>query len=303
MLSLTPFRAAWTADGYDFNAVNLVTTQLSAEYDKPLTSITLSITLTLLFRSLGAAIFGIASDMYGRKWPMIIDLWILAALQIGTAHAATYAAFIGVRALFGIAMGGIWGLSAAMALENMPVEARGLFSGILQQGYSIGYLIAAVINIVAVPRTSVGYKMIFYVGAGFTGLVAAVEMFIPESRLFRAPENPEDRPKQGARMKSFVKDLKLAARQYWKMFLYCILLSAAFNWMSHGAQDMYSTYMKVQKGFSNSSKSCSPLYLLVRFVQPSDSRQAPLAPLSSANAAPSSAVPSAATIHSSSGGG
>lgn len=280
-----------------------MTTQLSAQYHKPLTSITLSITLTLLFRSVGAAIIGISSDMFGRKWPMIIDLWILAVLQIGTAYAPTYGAFIGVRALFGIAMGGIWGLAAAMALENMPVEARGLFSGILQQGYSIGYLIAAVINIVAVPRTSVGYKIIFFVGAGFTGLVATIEMFIPESRLFRVPENTEERPRQGTRVKSFVKDLKLAWRQYWKMFLYCILLSAVFNWMSHGAQDMYSTYMKVQKGFSNSSKSFSPPYLQVHFVKPSDSRQTPLAPPSSANAAPSSAVPPAATIHSSLGGG
>lgn len=280
-----------------------MTTQLSAHYHKPLTAITLSITLTLLFRSVGAAIIGLCSDMFGRKWPMIIDLWVLAALQIGTAYAPTYAAFIGVRAIFGIAMGGIWGLAAAMALENMPVKARGLFSGILQQGYSIGYLIAAVMNIVVVPNTKTGYKSIFFVGAGFTALVAIVEMFIPESRLFRMPENPEERPKPGTRVKSFVKDLKLSTRQYWKMFLYCILLSAGFNWMSHGAQDMYSTYMKVQKGFSNSSKSCYPLNLQSRSVRPSNNRQVPLAPLSSANAAPLSAVPSAVTIRSSSGGG
>lgn len=199
---------------------------------------------------------GILSDMFGRKWPMVVNLWILAVLQVGTAYADSYAAFIGVRAIFGIAMGGIWGLSAAMSLENMPAEARGLFSGILQQGYSIGYLLAAVINIVAVPNTSQGYKAIFQVGAGFSALVAIIQMFVPESKFFTKDEDSDQsRQSQRLRIKLFIKDLKLVSRQYWQMFLYCILLSMAFNWMSHGAQDMYSTYMKLGKGFSNTRMS------------------------------------------------
>jgi SHS family lactate transporter-like MFS transporter len=250
---------AWTADGYDFNSVNLVTTQLSSQYNKPLTSITLSITLTLLFRPLGAALLGILSDMFGRKWPLFFNLWILAVLQIGTGFASTYGAFVAVRALFGVAMGGIWGLSAAMSLENMPTEARGLFSGILQQGYSIGYLLAAVINITVVPHNSEGHRAIFYVGAGFTALVAIIQMFIPESKIFAKSEDDSGvrRQSQRTRIRLFFKDLRLVARQYWQMFLYCILLCTAFNWMSHGAQDMYSTYMKLGKGFSNSGRSLS----------------------------------------------
>jgi len=230
-------RAAWTADGYDFNAVNLVATDLSTAYDKDLSDITLSITLTLLFRSLGALIFGIISDCFGRKWPLSADLWILAGLQIATAHVTEFSSFIAVRAIFGIAMGGVWGLAAAMSMENMPVEARGLFSGLLQQGYSLGYLIAAIINITLVRHTSEGYKAIFEFGAGFTGLVALTVMFIPESHIF-ANADGENAGQMPFRIKAagVWRDLKVASRSYWKMFLYCSVLSMGFNWMSHGSQ-------------------------------------------------------------------
>lgn len=202
-----------------------------------MSSITLSITLTLLFRSLGAVIFGIISDCYGRKWPLSADLWILAGLQVATAYVTNFSAFIAVRTIFGIAMGGIWGLSAAMSMENMPVEARGLFSGILQQGYALGYLIAAVINITAVRYASEGYKAIFHVGAGFTGLIALIVMFVPESHIFvnADGENADQIPFR-QKATAVWRDLKVASRLYWRMFLYCIVLCMGFNWMSHGSQ-------------------------------------------------------------------
>lgn len=197
----------------------------------------LSITLTLLFRSLGAVIFGILSDCFGRKWPLSADLWILVGLQVATAYAGGFSSFIAVRAIFGIAMGGVWGLSAAMSMENMPVEARGLFSGLLQQGYALGYLIAAVINITVVPYTSEGYRAIFFFGAGFTGLIALLVMFIPESHIFsNADSENAAAPSFRYRAAGVWRDLKLASRLYWKMFLYCIVLCMGFNWMSHGSQ-------------------------------------------------------------------
>jgi SHS family lactate transporter-like MFS transporter len=161
----------------------------------------------------------------------------LAGLQVATAYVTDFSSFIAIRAIFGIAMGGIWGLSAAMSMENMPVEARGLFSGLLQQGYALGYLIAAVINITAVRHTSEGYKAIFHVGAGFTGLVALIVMFIPESHIF-VDGDGESAGQMPFRHKAagVWRDLKLASRLYWKMFLYCIALCMGFNWMSHGSQ-------------------------------------------------------------------
>lgn len=254
---ISTFRAAWCADGYDFNAVNIVATNLATAYNKDLTDITLSVTLTLLFRAVGAAIFGLLSDMFGRKWIMCVNLWILAALQVGTAYASSFKGFIGVRACFGIAMGGIYGPAAALALENMPAEPRGLFSGLFQNGYGIGYILAAMVDIVAVPATSQGYKMIFFVGAGWTALVAIVVMCIPESVIFTRdkdePETERDIPNgvnPGKRISLFWRDASLAARQYWKMFLYCVLFTSAYNWMSHAVQDIFPSYVKVQKGFT-----------------------------------------------------
>lgn len=238
-MSLSTNSGAWTADGYDFNAVNLVATDLAKQFDRDLTNITLSITLTLLFRSLGAVIVGTLADTYGRKWPLAIDLLVLAVLQVGTAYASSFGTFIAVRAVFGVAMGGVWGLAAATSLENMHVDARGLFSGILQQGYSLGYLIAAVINLTAVRYSGEGWKAIFHVGAGFTGLMSIIVALMPESKIYQTEERERKTLKEHTVM--VAKDMKLAARQYWGRFLYCIILSMGFNWMSHGSQGELST--------------------------------------------------------------
>lgn len=189
---------------------------------------------------------------------MIINLQILAVLQIATALAPTYSSFIGVRALFGIAIGGIWGLSAAMALENMPIEARGLFSGVLQQGYSIGYLIAAVMNTAVKPNSSVGYRSIFYIGAGLTALVGIIRVFFPESKQYRQ-ERVSREVSARQKIAYFVKDARIASKQDWKMFLYCVLLMTAFNWMSHGSQEIYVTYLRVQKQFSDRDASIATI--------------------------------------------
>lgn len=233
-MSLPTISGAWTADGYDFNAVNLVATDLAKQFDRDLTDITLSITLTLLFRSLGAVVIGTLADTYGRKWPLAADLLVLAVLQVGTAYASSFGAFIAVRAVFGIAMGGVWGLAAATSLENMHVDARGLFSGILQQGYSLGYLIAAVINLTAVRYSGEGWKAIFHVGAGFTGLMSIIVALTPESKIYQTEDRERKTLKEHALM--VAKDMKLAARQYWGRFFYCVILSMGFNWMSHGSQ-------------------------------------------------------------------
>lgn len=236
---------------------------MSEAYGVDLTDITLSVTLTLIVRPFGAIIFGILADMFGRKWIMSINLWILAVLQIGTAYAPTFGVFVGVRTLFGCAMGGIWGMAAALSLENMPVEARGLFSGILQNGYAMGYVLAAMVDIVGVPNTNLGYKVIFFAGAGFTGLMAIVVMFIPESAIYAKEEIGADgfvttegtagmttgiSPRK--RVSLFFRDARLAARQYWKMFLFSVLFASVYNWETHACQDIFPSYLKVQKGFT-----------------------------------------------------
>ena len=129
---------AWTADAFDFHALSIQTVKLAKYYDTSKTNITSAITLTLLLRSVGAAFFGLAGDKFGRKWPMVFNMIVLGVLQIGTIYAATFGQFLAVRSIFGLFMGGVYGNAIAMALENCPANARGLMSGILQQGYSFG---------------------------------------------------------------------------------------------------------------------------------------------------------------------
>ena len=111
---------AWTADAFDFHALSIQTKKLATYYGRSKTDITAAITLTLLLRSVGAAIFGLAGDKWGRKWPMVFNMIILGILQIGTIYSSTYSQFLGVRSLFGLFMGGVYGNAIAMALESCP---------------------------------------------------------------------------------------------------------------------------------------------------------------------------------------
>ncbi|KAG9094226.1 hypothetical protein FS749_012865 [Ceratobasidium sp. UAMH 11750] len=245
--------AAWTVDGYDFHSVSLSITNLSKFYGVSKTDISTSITLTLLFRSLGAAIFGVAGDYYGRKWPMVINMFIIGALQLGTAYAPTYHAFLGVRSLFGIGMGGVWGCAIAMALESVPIEARGLMSGILQQGYSLGYLLAAVFNLSIAPRGGAdGFKDLFYIGAGASFFVGLVRMLFPESEQFR---RAKEQGQKGGHTKQFMKEAGVVVRTQWRRIIYACILMALFNFFSHTTQDSYPTFLQSGKGFSQQDAS------------------------------------------------
>lgn len=157
--------AAWTADAFDFHALSIQTTKFAEYYQTSNTNVTTAITLTLLLRSIGAAFFGLAGDQFGRKWPMVVNMIVLGLLQIATIYSATFQQFLAVRALFGLFMGGVYGNAIAMALENCPVEARGLMSGILQQGYSFGYVCAACANL-GVGGSTESWKTVFWIAAG-----------------------------------------------------------------------------------------------------------------------------------------
>ena len=152
-----------------------------------------------------------ACRLSGQKWPLFFNLVVLSALQIATAFVPMYSAFIGVRALFGIFMGGIWGLSAALTLKNMLAEARGLFFGLLQQSYALGYLIAAGVNLGAVPSTKVGYQIISFVGAGFTALIAIFALLIPESHIYHDNKHITNTK---SRYAGVWKDLKFASHSF-----------------------------------------------------------------------------------------
>ncbi|CAL1712690.1 unnamed protein product [Somion occarium] len=222
---------AWTCDAIDFFSVSLSVTHLKTQFNRETSDITTAITLTLLLRSAGAVIFGILSDRFGRKWPLVGNLLVVALLELGSGFVNDFHAFLGVRALFGIAMGGIWGLSASTALENLPVEARGLASGILQQGYAVGYLLAAVINLQLVPDVAAGWRALFWTGAGISLFAAFIRMILPESEIFLRA--------------------KAIEKTHWLLCIYAVLLMTGFNFLSHGSQDLYPTYLQQSKGFTD----------------------------------------------------
>ncbi|KAL4249051.1 major facilitator superfamily protein [Abortiporus biennis] len=244
---------AWTCDAVDFFSVSLSVDNLRKQFGKDTHTITTAITLTLLLRSAGAVIFGILSDRYGRKWPLIWNMLMVAVLELGSGFVNNYTAFLGVRAIFGIAMGGIWGLAASTALENLPVETRGLASGVLQQGYAVGYLIAAVVNLKLVPAVSVSWRALFWTASGMSFFAAFIRLLLPESEIFiRAKKAQlESGHSTKNRTKIFLHETKEMLKQHWLLCIYAVLLMTGFNFLSHGSQDLYPTYLTTSKGFTS----------------------------------------------------
>ncbi|KAG8897596.1 hypothetical protein FRB99_008053 [Tulasnella sp. 403] len=254
---------AWTMDAYDFFSVSLTVPLLSKQFNRPTHDITTAITLTLLFRSLGAVLFGVFSDRFGRKWPLVFNLILVAILELGSGFCNTFKQFLAVRSLFGIGMGGIWGQAAATGLENLPVEARGLFSGILQEGYAVGYLIAAVVDLTLVPHNRHGWRSLFWLGSGLSLAAAVFRALLPESQVFiRAREEARAKgtllnEKQKTRI--FLHETKEMLKKEWLLCIYAVLLMTGFNFLSHGSQDLYPTFMKTSKGFSDHSATVATI--------------------------------------------
>ncbi|KAK3066653.1 hypothetical protein LTR53_016916, partial [Teratosphaeriaceae sp. CCFEE 6253] len=249
--------AAWTADAFDFHALSIQTVKLAKYYDTSKTQITTAITLTLLLRSVGAAVFGLLGDRFGRKWPMVGNMLVLGLLQIATIYSATFRQFLAVRALFGLFMGGVYGNAVAMALENCPVEARGLMSGIMQQGYSFGYVCAACANL-GVGGAVETWKTVFWIAAGLSIAVGLIRIAFPESKQFR------ERKLEGHKSVTpaiFWLETKSMLAKEWRMCIYCIILMTWMNYYSHTSQDSYTTFMLTQKGLDNRNASIASILM------------------------------------------
>lgn len=234
---------------YDYFAVSLTTKELAAQFGKDTADITLAITLTLLFRSLGAVIFGLLADRYGRKWTLVINTLLICVFELGSGFANTYAQFLGIRAMFGIVMGGIWGQAAATGLENAPVHMRGFLSGVLQQGYAVGYLLAAVINLTVVQYSPYTWRSLYFIGAGFSLAAAIVRALLPESQQFiLAREEAKASGVSGkAATKAFGHEIKQMLKTNWMRCIWAIMIMTGFNFFSHGSQDLYPTYLQTTK--------------------------------------------------------
>jgi SHS family lactate transporter-like MFS transporter len=233
----------WTMDAYDYFLVVLVYAEIGDEFGVSLPKMAFLTTVTLLMRPVGAFLFGRWADARGRRVPLMVDVAFYSLVGFACAFAPSYSVLLVLRALYGIGMGGEWGLGAALAMEKVPAKRRGFFSGVLQQGYATGYLLAAVTYLVVDEWLGLGWRGMF----AFSLLPALVVFFL-RTRVgeSEAWERTNDRVKQTAVTPGRVfLDPAILRR-----FVYLVALMTAFNWMSHGTQDVYPTFLKEGLGFS-----------------------------------------------------
>jgi len=226
----------WTLDAFDFFLVVFTLTAIGEEFHRSDKQMALTITVTLAFRPVGAFIFGLLADRYGRRLPLIIDLIFYSFVEVLSGLAPNYATFLILRALFGIGMGGEWGVGASLAMEKVPARLRGVLSGLLQEGYAAGYLLAAVCYFFVFPRW--GWRPMFFIG-GLPALLAIfVRLRVKESEVWQQTKHEN------------WSQLFRGIASHWKLFLYLVLLMMMMNFVSHGTQDMYPTLLKRQWKFS-----------------------------------------------------
>jgi len=226
----------WTLDAFDFFVVVMTLTAIAKEFGRSDAEIAFSITLTLAFRPVGAFIFGLLADRYGRRLPLMLDLIFYSLVEVLSGLAPSYWSFLVLRALFGIGMGGEWGVGASLVMEKVPPRWRGVFSGLLQQGYAAGYLLAAFCYFFVFPRW--GWRPMFFIG-GLPALLALYVRFqVKESEVWERTRH-RDWASLGRGIVS-----------HWKLFLYIWLLMTMMNFVSHGTQDLYPTFLQRDWGFT-----------------------------------------------------
>jgi SHS family lactate transporter-like MFS transporter len=229
----------WTLDAFDFFLVIVVVPHLANDFGKSIVEIGLAVTLTLAMRPIGALLFGWFADRYGRRIPLMIDVGLFSLIELLTAFSPNFAVFLVLRIAFGIAMGGEWGLGSALAMEALPPQKRGLFSGILQEGYAVGNLLAGLALALLFDR--IGWRGMFVVGALPALLILFIRARVPESEVWLAGKVQRFALKRDVLVESL--------RRSWPLFVYGMLFMAAFNFMSHGTQDIYATFLQKQHGF------------------------------------------------------
>lgn len=227
----------------------MTVTQLAKEFDKTNSEITWGITLVLMLRSVGAVGFGIWADRWGRKWPFVFNNVLFIILELATGFVRTYPEFLACRALFGIAMGGLYGNAVATALEDLPDQARGIMSGMFQAGYPMGYLLCTAFARALVDTTKHGWRPLFWFAAVPPVFIIAFRLCLPETRLYREREAAV-RQSATAKTGNFLHEARLAVQHHWLVLCYLVLLLAGFNFMAHGAQDFYPTMLINQHQFT-----------------------------------------------------
>jgi MFS transporter, SHS family, lactate transporter len=234
----------WTLDSLDFFLLIFCVKAISADFHAKPSDVFTAVLLTQLFRPVGALVFGILADRYGRRPVLMFNILSFSVIELACAFAPSLAVLLVLRALFGIAMGGEWGVGAALAFESLPTEGRGGFSGILQEGYAFGSILAS--GAFAMLFHSLGWRGLFMIGASPALLVFYVQARVEESPVWLAAERKR---RSAPARKSYAKKLA-SLKSFLPTFLFLIVLMTAFMSFSHGTQDVYPTFLQVQIGLS-----------------------------------------------------
>ncbi len=266
----------WTLDAFDFFLMTFMFGAIAKEFHTNVPAVVIASTLTLAARPFGALVFGMLADQFGRRPVLMVDILLYSALEFASAYAPSLTVLLLLRAAFGFAMGGEWGIGASLAMESIPPKARGFVSGLLQEGYAMGYLLAALVYGLLFDRF--GWRGMFMVGLVPALLVVLLRLGVKESPVFEASRHTA--PKRSPLFLLGMGVLALAAamgpalvgavdksamlkwvyfvdapialcglwafRKHWKTALYVVLLMTAFNFFSHGTQDLFPTFLQKQ---------------------------------------------------------
>ena len=227
----------WSLDAFDFFLLVFVLKDIAAEFHTDISNVTLAILLTLAMRPIGAFIFGRAADRWGRRPTLMINILLYSVLEFASGFAPSLTVLIVLRALYGLAMGGEWGVGASLTMESIPPHARGFVSGLLQSGYPAGYFMASIVYGAFFPY--IGWRGMFMVGVIPALLVFYIRRTVPESPSWSKETAVESGSSTLAVLKS-----------HWRLGIYAVVLMAAFNFFSHGTQDLYPTFLEVEHKLS-----------------------------------------------------
>lgn len=225
----------WTLDAFDFFLMVFMLSAIAKEFGTDVKAVAEGVFLTLAARPLGAFLFGWLGEHFGRRPVLMADIILFSIFEFASGFAPTLTSLLVLRFLFGVGMGGEWGLGASLVMESIPPKLRGPISGLLQSGYPSGYFVASLVYFLLFD--TIGWRGMFMVGIAPALLVLLIRMHVKESPVFEA-----------RRGKPRVNPIGELVR-HWKIALYLVVLMTAFNFFSHGTQDLYPTFLKEQHRF------------------------------------------------------
>ena len=228
----------WSLDAFDFFILTFCVSAIAAQFQARVSAVLEAVFVTLVFRPVGAFLFGLMADRFGRRPTLMLDIILYSIFELSSAFAPSLKVFLITRALFGVAMGGEWGVGAALVFETLPAEGRGFFSGLLQEGYAVGYLMAALVYGTAFHF--VGWRGMFVIGALPAFLVIYIRTKVDESPAWM----------QGQVSRKVESRFGRGILTYLGTFLFLAVLMFAFNSFSHGSQDLYPTFLQKDHEFS-----------------------------------------------------